>query len=224
MEQQLHAKAARRENGTRKQLLDAAGEVFAEKGYDRATAREICDRAGVNPAAVNYHFGGIDALYSEALVLAHAYIMRIETLTAIASSDGTALEKIGRIIEVMVQSLAGTAERTWQIRLCGREIVSPTPLRAALLETQIFPKIRILKQLIAEVIELDVDDDRVGRAALSVVTPCLLLAVGDPNVLRHLVPSLQNGPDEAPLLAAHLVRFATAGLRAAAAEVKSESG
>ena len=51
----------RRDDGatTRAQLLEAAGEIFAEKGLDRATGKEIADRAGTNSAAVNYYFGGL---------------------------------------------------------------------------------------------------------------------------------------------------------------------
>ena len=49
------------------QLLDAAGKVFAEKGYDRSTVREICSLAGVNVSAVNYYFGDKERLYIEAV-------------------------------------------------------------------------------------------------------------------------------------------------------------
>ena len=52
---------------TRRQLLEAAGEVFATAGFRNATVREICRRAGANLAAVNYHFGDKEALYAEVL-------------------------------------------------------------------------------------------------------------------------------------------------------------
>ena len=42
---------------TRERLLEAAGEVFAERGFREATVRGICKRANANNAAVNYHFG-----------------------------------------------------------------------------------------------------------------------------------------------------------------------
>ena len=47
----------------RQRLLEAAGEVFAARGFREATIREICERAKANGAAVNYHFGEKEQLY-----------------------------------------------------------------------------------------------------------------------------------------------------------------
>ena len=46
----------------REALLRAARELMAEKGLPRVTAREVADRAGVQPTLVNYYFGGKDEL------------------------------------------------------------------------------------------------------------------------------------------------------------------
>lgn len=42
---------------TRASILDAAEGLFAERGYDGTSVREITRRAGVNVAAIHYHFG-----------------------------------------------------------------------------------------------------------------------------------------------------------------------
>ncbi|MDB4673593.1 TetR/AcrR family transcriptional regulator [Verrucomicrobiales bacterium] len=52
---------------TKKLILDAAIEIFATKAYHVATLGEICEQAGANCAAANYHFGSKDALLSEAI-------------------------------------------------------------------------------------------------------------------------------------------------------------
>lgn len=44
-------------DSTRAALLDAAERLFLEKGYEQVSVRGINVAAGMNPAAVNYHFG-----------------------------------------------------------------------------------------------------------------------------------------------------------------------
>lgn len=50
---------------TRKNILGAATEAFAELGYTAASVREICGRVGASPNAINYHFGSKEELYQE---------------------------------------------------------------------------------------------------------------------------------------------------------------
>ncbi len=49
-------------------LLDAAKKLFAEKGYEGATVKDLADAAGVNVSLVSYHFGGKEGLYRAVLV------------------------------------------------------------------------------------------------------------------------------------------------------------
>src|SRR5262249_60980207 len=41
---------------TRRRVLEAAGPIFAAKGFEATTVREICARAGATVSAVTYHF------------------------------------------------------------------------------------------------------------------------------------------------------------------------
>lgn len=55
---------------TREKLLDVAEEMFAKEGFDDVTLRALTTEAGVNIAAVNYHFRGKQGLI-DAVVLRH---------------------------------------------------------------------------------------------------------------------------------------------------------
>lgn len=54
-------------DGTRAALIQAAQRVFARKGLDGATVKDLADEAGVNVSLVSYHFGGKEGLYRAAL-------------------------------------------------------------------------------------------------------------------------------------------------------------
>lgn len=57
------------DSGTREAILDAARELFAEVGYDRASMRAVAARAGVDPALIHHYFGTKDRLLASALQL-----------------------------------------------------------------------------------------------------------------------------------------------------------
>ncbi|HUV49056.1 MAG TPA: TetR family transcriptional regulator, partial [Actinomycetes bacterium] len=57
------------DSGTKEQILDAARDLFAEVGFERATIRAIAKRARVDPALVHHYFGTKDDLLVAALQL-----------------------------------------------------------------------------------------------------------------------------------------------------------
>lgn len=67
---------------TRHALLDAARQVFVERGYDGATVRLIAARADVDPAMVNHWFGGKEGLFAAATSIPVDPAALVETLTA----------------------------------------------------------------------------------------------------------------------------------------------
>lgn len=53
---------------TRAKIIEAAGQLFAEKGFNGVTVRDIVKKAGTHLSALNYHFKTKEALYREVLL------------------------------------------------------------------------------------------------------------------------------------------------------------
>src|ERR1700684_2426125 len=81
--------AAKRRHGQRTgaQLIEVAGRIFADQGFDGATGQDICRRAGVNSAAIVYHFGGMAGLHRAVLEEAQRRLIRTETLAAAVKAE-----------------------------------------------------------------------------------------------------------------------------------------
>jgi AcrR family transcriptional regulator len=205
---------------TRQRLLDAAGQVFAEQGFDRATGKEICERAGANTAAVNYYFGGMEGLYAAVIQEAHSHFVTFEDMAAAVAGKGDPKSKLEAIIALLVRMLTSPAPSSWAVRVIGREILSPSAALETLREKEFLPKSRILRSIVGEWMGLPEDHPAVARGCVSVMAPCFLLLLFDRRTLKRAFPSLGLGPEDADALARHLVRFALAGLSAVASDVR----
>lgn len=76
---------------TRGQILDAARQVFAERGYDRATIRSIAAAAGVDPALVHHYFGTKEQLFAASIDIV---VPPVETITTAIASGGPDLGRL----------------------------------------------------------------------------------------------------------------------------------
>ena len=71
---------------TRNLIIKAAVSLFAEKGFERSSVRDIVTKARVNQAAINYHFKGKDGLYLEVLKIAFKTLTEDADLMRTSSS------------------------------------------------------------------------------------------------------------------------------------------
>src|SRR5262249_40156304 len=117
---------------TRERLLTAASQVFAEKGFEKTTVREICQAADVsNLAAVNYYFGDKERLYIECVKLAHK--VRIDEIPLPVWNNTTSAEmKLLGLVLTMLRRMIGGNCQPWHEQLMMREVVKPTAAVAEL--------------------------------------------------------------------------------------------
>ena len=81
---------------TKERILGAAELLFAQRGFDGASLRQLTAAAGVNLAAVNYHFGSKDKLVEEVFRrrLDALNERRLTALAKIAGAEDTTLEDV----------------------------------------------------------------------------------------------------------------------------------
>jgi AcrR family transcriptional regulator len=86
---------------TRNRILDAAEELFVEHGLDATSMRMITSKAGVNLAAVNYHFGSKGSLIQEVFQrrLTDLNRARLAALDALEQQAGGAPLKPSKVVE-----------------------------------------------------------------------------------------------------------------------------
>jgi AcrR family transcriptional regulator len=208
-----------RENGaqTRQQLLEVAGRVFAEHGYARATSKEICERAGTNIAAVNYHFGGKDGLYAAVLEEAHARLVSIELVTSATQSTADPGEKLRMLLMQVVSQIAQRDQDTWPLRVLSREIMAPTAMMDRMISNQIQPKLKLVSGMIGAILGVPASHPAVSRCLVNIIGPCGFLLITNPDWQKQVLPAFSLDPDS---LVEHMVTFALGGLKAVAAGVK----
>lgn len=193
---------------TRRKLVDAAGKLFASRGLHAATLKEITDLADVNPAAVNYHFSDKFELY--AAVVRHA----LAQTTALSEDQrsGSPEDRFRALIASALRELHDPARPAWRFTLVAHELAQPTAAMEAVMDELIWPRVRILKGLIREIVGSSASEGDVSRGTFSVVAQ-VEHYLYQHSLLRRCEPELAR-PDYVDDLAAHIAEFSLAGLYA----------
>lgn len=197
---------------TRARLLKAAERLFADRGFNEVTVREICADARANVAAVNYHFGDKLGLYREVL---HVAIAAIREATEAARQAGEGLppeERLRRYISLFLHRLLAPGQQTVH-KLINREISDPTPVLDELVEQAVRPRLDYLSGVIAGIIGCEPTDPRVIRCVLSVQSQSVMYA--RPNaVAERLGFPVRPTASQIDEAARHIAEFSIAGVRA----------
>ena len=195
----------------RELILEAAGREFAAKGLHGATSRQICMDAGVNLAAVNYHFGGIDALYLATLIEAHRRVLGAGLLDPEELARLEPTEKLKVVLRQMLGRLALPISGSWEMRLVSLELAAPTFAHEDFVAKAIEPQRRLLKAIIGEFLDRPPEDPLVSRCLLTAIAPGVTLSVINRQAIEASLPDLSDS-EGMQRLVDHVERFVLAGL------------
>jgi AcrR family transcriptional regulator len=199
---------------TRQKLLEAAGEIFAKKGFWSATHEEICSKANANTAAINYHFKSKENLYIE------AWKYSFEKSNAKYPPDGGALPNDpaerrlrGRIISFL-KRIADT--ETHDINIMIKERANSTGLLAEVIAEKVEPVERGLISIIRELMGKEAKAEQIGFCLMGIRSMCFGPMLHKRSVnedLKMQKPEFFSLDLGVEILADYIVRFSLAGIR-----------
>jgi TetR/AcrR family transcriptional regulator, regulator of cefoperazone and chloramphenicol sensitivity len=196
---------------TRDKLIEAAGHVFAERGYRDATIRAICRRAGANVAAVNYTFGDKMALYTE--VLRHSMrAAHTVALNAALDSSLPAEDTIRGVIRARLMSWFCDARPDWHVRLVMHEFSQPTRAMARVVDEGMRPVYLRMCKAVGEIIGLPAGHETTRLSVNSIIGQVIFYTLSRP-VLSRLQPDLKLKPNQVKRIADHIADFSLAYLK-----------
>ncbi|HSH06014.1 MAG TPA: TetR/AcrR family transcriptional regulator [Burkholderiales bacterium] len=204
---------------TQIRILDAAEELFLQHGFEGASMRMLTARAGVNLAAVNYHFGSKDALIEAVLR------RRLDPMNAsrVAALDRLEAEAAGRALDpaAIIGAFVGTSLRMIEdargggrnfIRLLGRTYTDPDKRIRALIGQLYAPAMERYKAAFQRALPDLPAEELVWRMHFMFGTLSYTLAATD--TVQLIAGCKPEDRYDARLLEARLTAFLAAGLLA----------
>jgi AcrR family transcriptional regulator len=202
-------------DATELRLIEAAGQVFAKVGFQAATVREICTRAGVNIASVNYYFGDKMGLYIAVLRESMSHEPGAAVQLGVNAGKKDAREGLRLLLRAMFSVVLADERRGWYMRIMAHELANPTPALDRVASEVIARNYTRLRGLIGKIIDRSDEDDLTRLCTHSIIGQILHYAHGRPMISR-LWPSLAMTPETLQRIADHIATFSLAGMDAVA--------
>ncbi|HEX4141153.1 MAG TPA: CerR family C-terminal domain-containing protein [Candidatus Methylacidiphilales bacterium] len=192
---------------TRERIIRAAGEVFGRHGFDGTTIRQITKRAGVNVAAVNYHFRDKAELYLRVLREAKGLCSEI----GVTEFPGAPEQQLRGFIFAFVRGLLDPARPAWHTQVITQEMMRPTPALDLLVSEMTEPIYSRLRMLVAAVAGTQLPGEKLDMLTSSILGQCLFYVRSRPMIER-LAPELNHGESRIERIAEHITTFSLAAL------------
>lgn len=198
--------------GTALALIDAATELFGQKGFAGTSTRELAAKAGVNIASIAYHFGSKNGLRRACAQCFSTRIARqIGVLPEPESLTPEAAEAVLRqVILRMVDFMIGSPEARNTIYFVIREISENSETIDIMYENVVMPMHGRICRLVGLATGLPPDTARLKLSVFGFIGQILYFRIGGPIVSRRM-----GWPDIGPHEIAQITEVLLAQLEAA---------
>ena len=199
---------SKRALATKARVFDAAEKVFAARGFDGATIRDIAAEAGEPVGTIHHHGGGKNALFHQ-VVARRAETLAQQRLNALDAVNGQADPRLEDILGAFLRPFFTLAaeDPCWQSYARLVAFVSADPRWAEISAACFDPVAEVFMRAIGDSLP---DKSKDGVAEGFVFTVSAMLAV---LTSRHRFDALGAAVTKPAAQLEHLISFAAAGFR-----------
>ena len=195
----------------REKILLTALALFAEKGFERATIRQIAKNAQVNVSAISYYFGDKVGLYRAAFT--EPMGSPKDDISLFNSPNLTLDQALNGLFSGFIAPLKQNEIAQLCVRLHMREMVEPTGLWAEEIDNGITPHHQAMLTVLQKHLSITTVDDDLQRLAMCIVAMGVHLLVGR-DVIDKICPNIIAGDYALNLTQQRLVMFAKSMINA----------
>jgi TetR/AcrR family transcriptional regulator, regulator of cefoperazone and chloramphenicol sensitivity len=197
----------------RSKLVLAALHVFAEKGFEGATTREICELANANISAIRYYFGDKAGLYRAAFTEPMGdkpCHFSIEVYANLPLQEALVL-----FFKEFLEPLSKGEELRLVMKLHFREMLEPTGAWLQEIDAEIKPQHVAMVGMLKQHLGLIRIDNELHRLAFAIIGMGVHFYVGY-DVVKALTPQIVETPKALVALANSLAAYSVAMIEAEA--------
>ena len=153
---------------TRAKIIEAAGQLFAERGFNAVTVRDIAGKADTHLSALNYHFRSKDALYREVLLHAcRSALMSPEEREYLQNLDPR--DALFIFIKEAIEQYSKQTASNWELAMIDRESWYPNPVFGEVVQEYFRPEMDFIAKIISRISGKPVESHEVRFAIIGLV-------------------------------------------------------
>ena len=199
----------------KERIKTAALILFGDKGFKSTTIRDICKKANVSLALVNYHFKNKQNLYDEIALEILDNAFNANPLSEFISSDMAPDEKLRNSIRLFLHRLLGKnglGKNQHAVKLVAKEMTSPSELMDSIYERYISKMMEVMGTSIKEVLGKEIEHELLMRFISSIAGQCL-----HPVLAREVLAKagfvIKDNTEDIEKHARHIYEFSINGLK-----------
>ena len=205
----------KKSEATKERILLSAAELFAQHGYQGTTHQMMSEKANVNIAAINYHFGSKENLYLK--VWGFLYEVAMEDYSDFINEDDSAEEKLREFINWRVEAVTDRGLKGYLCQIGRKEMNKPSPIHNELEKLYMQDKRTWFFSIISDIVGHELDPRSIAMIAFCIYSPLIHLI----EVMNIMETSLEGDSktqfaafwENKQNLVDSIYKFALAGLK-----------